>query len=349
MTAQYPSSIISFPIRVNGQVIDAGDVNMPDAEITAIENFVGTQSSTFGMTYDLRSPSSDGGGHVQSATKGGTGQTQYNKGDLLVGQSNSVLGKQAAGPDNYAIVYDSNQTNGLRADAVATEANIRNQSPTYAVASVLSASVYGITFPNIVSVLQAGQAFQVKWPNSPTTSVLALQVSSLLAQRIVNPDLTNPDVGSITSSMISILENDGVNFQFSSRQKGGSTIYKNGVSSRADTVTSGSQTIPHGSGITPKVVRINCTYGGGTGFAAFSSGTYNGSTTATTWFAYKQTTTGTDTTNMIYMFQNAAGTGGNQAATISVDATNITLTWTLTGGFGAANGTFMNFSWETEA
>jgi hypothetical protein len=44
---------------------------------------------------DLRSPSSGGGGHIQQTNTGGTGYTSYNKGDLLVAQSASLLAKLA--------------------------------------------------------------------------------------------------------------------------------------------------------------------------------------------------------------------------------------------------------------
>lgn len=113
----FPSSIISFSTKVNGAVIDAGDVNSPQTEITAIETKVGTDGSadTTSLDYKITNPASDGGGHVQKANKGGTGQTSYTKGDILVATSSSVLGKQAVGgTDGYALVVDSTQTNGVK-------------------------------------------------------------------------------------------------------------------------------------------------------------------------------------------------------------------------------------------
>lgn len=64
--------------------------------ITEIQTFVGTLSSTAGsLVYDIRSSNSDGGGHVQTAAKGGTGQTQYIKGDILAASNTSTLGRLA--------------------------------------------------------------------------------------------------------------------------------------------------------------------------------------------------------------------------------------------------------------
>lgn len=86
-----------------------------NAEIEAIETFVGTISSTQGsLVYDIRSSDSDGGGHVQSANKGGTGQTSYAKGDVLVGRSSSVLSKLSVGSvAGYALVVDPGQPLGI--------------------------------------------------------------------------------------------------------------------------------------------------------------------------------------------------------------------------------------------
>lgn len=72
-------------------------------------------ASTLGTLYgDLHSPASNGGGHVQSANTGGTGQTSYNKGDILVASSSSVLAKLAVGTDGTVLIADSTQTAGLR-------------------------------------------------------------------------------------------------------------------------------------------------------------------------------------------------------------------------------------------
>lgn len=84
--------------------------------IEAIQAFVGTIASTAGtLIYDIRATASDGGGHVQTANKGGTGQTTYTKGDLLVASSASVLSKLAApSTDNLVLTADSSQATGVK-------------------------------------------------------------------------------------------------------------------------------------------------------------------------------------------------------------------------------------------
>lgn len=90
-----------------------------NAAIVEIQNFVGTLSSTAGtLIYDVRSSSSDGGGHIQSANKGGTGQTMYSKGDLLVGQSQSVLSRLTVGANDTVLIADSSAPVGVKWGAV---------------------------------------------------------------------------------------------------------------------------------------------------------------------------------------------------------------------------------------
>lgn len=83
--------------------------------IKKLETFVGTLSSTAGtLIYDIRSADSNGGGHVQSANKGGTGQIAYTKGDMLVATSSSVVSKFAVGSDDQVIIADATQAAGIK-------------------------------------------------------------------------------------------------------------------------------------------------------------------------------------------------------------------------------------------
>lgn len=87
-----------------------------NSNIEAIENFLGVDgaSSIVGtLIYDVRSPASGGGGHVQGATKGGTGQTSYNKGDVLIGQSSSTLSRLAVGSDGQILKANSGAATGI--------------------------------------------------------------------------------------------------------------------------------------------------------------------------------------------------------------------------------------------
>lgn len=115
----YPSTLSSFTDPQANDKLNAPSHSAieraQNAGIEAIEGFVGTLSSTAGtLIYDVRATASDGGGHVQSANKGGTGQTSYTKGDLLVATSSSVLSKLAVGTDRFFLTADSTQAAGVK-------------------------------------------------------------------------------------------------------------------------------------------------------------------------------------------------------------------------------------------
>lgn len=89
--------------------------NDVSSAVGQIEQLIGlsTTSVVGSLFYDIRSSDSDGGGHVQSANKGGTGQTSFTKGDLLVATSSSVLAKLAVGLDGQALVANSSVATGV--------------------------------------------------------------------------------------------------------------------------------------------------------------------------------------------------------------------------------------------
>ena len=114
----FPSTISTFPQptptnRLNNPS-HSGLHNSETAEIVQIETVIGTDSSVIGTIIgDLRNPASDGGGHVQTANKGGTGQTTYSKGDILVASSSSVLTKLAVGGEGQVLISSTAAATGL--------------------------------------------------------------------------------------------------------------------------------------------------------------------------------------------------------------------------------------------
>src|SRR3990167_9926822 len=90
--------------------------NTVSSAVGQIEQLIGlsTTSVVGSFFYDIRSPDSNGGGHVQTANKGGTGQTTFLKGDLLVATSASVVAKLAVGADNQIIKADSSVAAGIK-------------------------------------------------------------------------------------------------------------------------------------------------------------------------------------------------------------------------------------------
>lgn len=116
----YPSTFSSFNRPTANDKLNSpshSDLhNTVSSAVGQIEQFIGlsTSSAVGSLTYDVRSPDSNGGGHVQTANKGGTGQTSYTKGDLLVASSTSVLSKLAIGSDAQVLSADSSQATGVK-------------------------------------------------------------------------------------------------------------------------------------------------------------------------------------------------------------------------------------------
>lgn len=115
----YPSIITSFSYPQSDDRLDnpghAALHRSTSSAVGQVQAFVGTLSSAVGtLVYDIRSSNSNGGGHVQTAAKGGTGQTAYVKGDLLIASSSSVLTKLALGNDGQVLTADSAQPTGVK-------------------------------------------------------------------------------------------------------------------------------------------------------------------------------------------------------------------------------------------
>ena len=123
--------------------------------------------------------------------------------------------------------------------------------------------------------------------------------------------------------------------------------YKNGTETRAGDSASGGQTIAHGLGTTPKYVRITAWKVVPELNIHQSVGVYNGTTTSCIFITLNSgssgTQTGNDSTNIVNLDDSGDAGNNNQVATIAVDATNITLTWTKAGTPSADN---IQILWE---
>lgn len=119
-------------------------------QIEAVIGQSGDNSVLGTIIGDLRSPDSGGGGHVQTANKGGTGQTAYTKGDILVATSASVIAKLAVGLDGQAVVADSSVAAGLKwgtaaGTRIGATASVQTVITTVAERSIMSVTVPGST------------------------------------------------------------------------------------------------------------------------------------------------------------------------------------------------------------
>lgn len=140
--------------------------NQVSSALGQVEAVIGTSSSVIGTIIgDLRNASSDGGGHVQTANKGGTGQTSYTKGDLLVATSTSVLSKLAVGTsDGNVLQVDSSVASGIKWAAPSFGTKIANSFQTSVLANITQGSIMSVTVPG--STLGTSGAVRMRvWVN----------------------------------------------------------------------------------------------------------------------------------------------------------------------------------------
>lgn len=118
----FPSTLSSFARPTSSDRLNnpshSALHNTVSSAVGQIETVIGRSgdNSVLGTIIgDLRSPGSNGGGHVQTANKGGTGQTSYTKGDLLVATSSSVLAKLAVSSTaGEVLTADPGQAAGVK-------------------------------------------------------------------------------------------------------------------------------------------------------------------------------------------------------------------------------------------
>jgi hypothetical protein len=143
--ANFPSVLNTFTRPTTTDKLNSpshsGLHNTVSSALSQVEAFLGVvgDNSVVGtLSYNVRSPASDGGGHIQAVNKGGTGLTAFTKGDLLVGQSSSVLTKLAvSATQGYALITDSTTNVGLKWGLPGNTPTMR----IYATPSVLSSTL----------------------------------------------------------------------------------------------------------------------------------------------------------------------------------------------------------------
>lgn len=167
----FPSILTSYTNPTPTSPLNApshsGIETAQNSGLSQLEATVGLSgaSSTLGTIIgDLRSPASNGGGHVQSANAGGTGQTSFSKGDILVASSQSVLSKVAVGTDGLVLKADSTQTSGVSWSGVVANKVAVNSSTVSIVpatgAGPITSSIFSVAIP--ASVLSVSNAIRYR-------------------------------------------------------------------------------------------------------------------------------------------------------------------------------------------
>jgi hypothetical protein len=209
-----------------------------------------------------------------------------------------------------------------------------------------SANAYAITLSPAPASLTTGMIVQVLNIAHACTGTSTLNVNGLGAKTIHKAGSTALASGDLVAGMNAILSYDGTYWQLLSPTANITFLglFANGATTAPS--SAGTQTIAHGLGAAPKMVRIHAVDTS----SIYSHGSYNGSSMASAYSANANTGpfVGNSTAYVVFIQPNSVGGVGTNAglATIAVDATNITLTWIA--GSNSYVGSFP-FEWEAEA
>lgn len=151
----FPSTLSSFSYPTSSNKLNSPSHS---ALHNTVSSAVGQLEAVVGLDYsgsvlgtiigDLRSASSGGGGHVQTANLGGTGYAGgYTKGDTLVASASSVLTKVAIGTDNQVVMVDASQPTGLK---YASPTLVGQVASVISIRSVAETSILTVSVPSSV-------------------------------------------------------------------------------------------------------------------------------------------------------------------------------------------------------
>lgn len=339
MSINFPSSLDNFANPVSTDLLDNSSPtldhwtqhsNNNDA-IEALEAKVGVDGSavTTSHDYKLSEVTSSDKAVGKTATQTLTNKTLTSPvinvgsdatGDMYYRNASGALTRLPAGTDTQIIIYQSGiptvQNNPAGSDA--------------------STTVKGVVEIATTAEITAGTS------TGGTGAILvvpASAVGSAGASKLVQFDSSGKYPAADGSAITNITN---------------PAVYKNGTTTYNLTTASGTQTIAHGLGKTPKYIRIKWILSitdSGTDTKYRGDGVYNGTTVS----SIQEGTNGAsgtgaysnyiDTTNIINYNSGGTGSDVQQRAVPTFDGTNITLTWTKTG---SPSGT-INILWEAFA
>jgi hypothetical protein len=260
---------------------------------------------------------------------------------------------------------------------IVTQTGLQNSDGVYAADSV-GTDAYAITLAPAVAAYAAGQRFSFK-AGTANTGAATLAVNGLAATPILKSHDQALETGDIESGQIVTVVFDGTNFQMQSQlasqmttatitdlTDGGSTslhshLFACGQTSRATGAGTGTTTIAHGLGVTPKLVKITAlrAHAANAGASVFITSESFGSSTSTGGTCTRiGVGSGGGSGNIagtieqrndaiIYLYPVGTSNAESKATISTLDATNIVLNFTIHGT--AANTSDTYIQWEAFA
>jgi hypothetical protein len=261
----------------------------------------------------------------------------------LAGVSNATTSAQGVVElATQAEVDAGTATGATGASIVATPAVTRAKKYNDYAADAGGTDAYAITVTPAITAYATGQVFTFK-ANTANTGAATLNVNALGAITIKKYVTTDLATGDILVNQVITVVYDGTNFQLisyaSTTLNTYAPLYSNGTTTRATNDASSVVTVAHGLGVIPK--RILLSYGNGVSSTPGTTGQGTGcfdSSGQNYQYSIGGSTNGNQTNgsgSSIVFYQDQGFTKG-QTCVISVDATNITFTWTRAGSGGSA-------------
>lgn len=334
---------------------DVQHSNANDA-IEALEAKVGADGSAVTTSHDYKLSGVTGSDKAVSKTGSETltnktltspviNVTSDATGDIYYRSAGGLFTRLGLGTNGY--ILTSNGTipawtaNSSAAEATYATSGISklDANVRYYAADAGANDTYAITLTDAPSAYVTGQEFSFK-ANTANTGAATLNVNALGAKTIVKGVNTTLSDNDILAGQHVKVRYDGTNMVMMSPVSTNPSpiIYKSGNTTYDTSTASGTQTIAHGLGTTPKLVRLTAMCAAHSGAnPAMSFGVYNATNNSVV--AYTPDVTAAapaytiNNTNAIFLrkYNNSGATDTSAGGIVTVDATNITITWTKNG------------------
>lgn len=230
-----------------------------------------------------------------------------------------------------------------------TQADLQKAAEIYAADSV-GTDAYAITLSPAPAAYATGMVIHFK-AGTANTGAATLNVNSLGAKTLkkyVSGGKSDLETGDILANQPVTVIYDGTDMVVLSRLASETTVHASGQAQKSESEASTTQTIAHGLGRVPKYVRIKAVgvKTVSTGFSVWAEAIFNGSVQTSQ--SFNDLGSGSYAVSEADFRLSSVGTSGTNAQTgvISVDATNITITWTKHGTPGSIT---WEMIWEASA
>lgn len=195
-----------------------------------------------------------------------------------------------------------------------------------------ASDAYVVNLPAAPEALSDGTTVRFK-ANTANTGPATLNLNSLGAAAILRANGDPLGTGDIVANQLVEVSYRNGNWYMMS-QLGQLPSFASGIVTRSLGDASGAQNIAHGLSRAPRFVRLTAAYAFGSGlYKTFSVGTFDGTTNRCIFSATSSdgnlNANGNASTYAIRIHRDA--TNSYQTGVITVDGTNITVTWTKTG------------------